>query len=193
MSLNCFLEDNDFPINGTIEEQNIATRNFIDNIPTDKVKEILIKNSETKNKFYNRILKKFGNTIDDYIENPRASTVLYIMKQFQLLDKTKHKIGIFMISEQDVVNSIELNQYTNNQLYDLLYYLDDIGELDNYLSMKEHVIPKYDDFYEDMNKKIYKEKQKKIINTEKVCPICNTIPYYDFEDVCDECMKNSSI
>ena len=142
--------------------------------------------------FYRRILKNILNNessnIEDILINTRALTVLYIMKIHNLLDKNDVKCGVIEISESYIFDMVHIEKPTNNDIYDLLLYLDYENELDNYMSLNNKLIPKYDSFYDDINEKIgLKKINQKNINIDKVCPICHMIPYYDFDEKCDVC------
>ena len=144
----------------------------------------------------NRILSKDSVNIDDIIINPRATTVLYIMKQFNLLDTTIIRCGCINISEKILIQMIKINRPTNNELYDLILYLDYINELDNYMNIDDKIIPKYDEFYDDINEKIglkIKQHPKKMNTDNKICPVCHLIPYYKFEDKCQYCHENNDV
>lgn len=147
--------------------------------------------------FYRRIIDTIIDnkypTIDDYLMNPRACTIAYIMNINDLFDDKLVRCGIISISEKTIMKSMKIPHPTNNELYDLLYYLDSIQELENYLSMNSRMLPVYDSFYEDMNKKLgfnNDNKKRRKINVEKICPSCKMIPYYDFTDTCDYCKMN---
>lgn len=144
--------------------------------------------------FYRRVLQNMlqndNTTIDDIIMNSRALTIAYIMKTNNLFDEKLIRVGIVSVSEATLMKSLKIEKPTNNEIYDLLYYLDSINELENYMSMNDKLIPTYDRFYEDMNRKLGLSIAEKKLNIEKVCPKCKLIPYYDFDDMCDLCNKN---
>ena len=144
--------------------------------------------------FYRRILKDIMKsdsfTIEDLLTNSRALTILYIMKINNLFDDTLIKCNMFEINEKFIIQTLQLQKPTNNEIYDLILYLDSENELDNYMSLSTRLMPTYDRFYDDINIKIGLNKDGKKINTSKICPSCHLMPYYDFNDVCEICDKS---
>ena len=145
--------------------------------------------------FYKRILKTILKSdlysYDDILINSKASVIAYIIITNKLYDENPIQVGIFQISEKELssIKSIRISKPTNDDIYDLLLYLDSINELNNYMSLDIKLIPNYDNFYDDLNEKIGLLKDSRKININKICPSCNMIPYYDFNSECDLCKE----
>ena len=146
--------------------------------------------------FYRRILRQiidpdlFTKNItidaDDILLNQKINTILYIMKENDLFETKSITCGLFSITEKELVKQFEITKPTNNQVYDFIMYLNSIGELKNYLLQDFKIIPDEDVFYGDINE-LLDIKTNTVKNYDKICPSCNLIPEYDFDEICDYC------
>jgi len=147
--------------------------------------------------FYRREISKVLNgqvpSIENIQMNTRACCLLSAMNKSQLLTSQQSKVGVFSISEEELMKMIQLPKTTNAQLYDTLMFLDSVGDLQEYLKQKSCPLPTFDSFFVEMNKKLNLSVTSKSVNTEKRCKKCNMIPFYDFDgDLCDYCKEHQS-
>ena len=138
-------------------------------------------------KLLSELITEKGLSISDISINEYIPIFNSIMGPNDMFDKTEFNIGGFKLSQSKIMKDSIIGESTNDRLYDFLYWLSDKNVMDKYLACRHSKVPKYDEFFTEINKKLYPTTEASFNYTKK-CKTCGNITLHDYEgDECEVC------